>query len=585
MTLIDSNVGNNNVGVFLYRLIAPATGTHLISTSGLNASSQNNTFCGISFTNADQTTPEGTVAKVQSQGASSLSVSPASTTNDIMLGAAGFRNDTGTTTVSAGSGETDQNNQFKGTGASSIRGITVTKAGAASSTTLTETANASQPSAMSGLAIHGVTSSAGLVVSGNKVKSSGASAASAYWLSQTDGKAHLRIDTLPASGERISIVVRGATGQNGYRLDLVNVGGTISQKLVRVTSGAELTLATSATRTWTAGERVGIIISGATIKGYYLPVGGAPSTDTWPELTSGSDSTFTSSGRWGIEIIGTTVIADEWYYSSVIAPAPVGRSTLFPFRLKIKAFQRTLFPYTVGLAHVGLTRRTPYSLKNRIPGIRRTPYRIGLAVFAEDINVRCGSVTLELYNALGPLAYADDQNDFALYKLCCTIGGMLQEVEDLSRDLDGYPGWAKLVNLPTTPEGALDWLGQFAGVKPQGGLTYDQKVQRIAEHEGFARGTLGAIRSAGTLFLTGNKTVGITERFTSAYTLRVSTIPTETPYPQYTYLALIGQKPAGIVLTYVNFTGQTWLHLKQTYATWALATAHYANWDNLSKDI
>lgn len=147
-----------------------------------------------------------------------------------------------------------------------------------------------------------------------------------------------------------------------------------------------------------------------------------------------------------------------------------------------------------------------------------------------------GSAIDDLYEALKPLAYADPQNDYSLHKLVTSIAGQLQEIEDIARDQGDVPGWAGISHIPTTPEKFLPWLGQFIGVRPpikQPGET-DAVVEarhreKILAQVGFKRGTPAAMKASAQAFLTGTKTVYLTERDTSAYHLFVQTYESETP--------------------------------------------------------
>lgn len=73
-----------------------------------------------------------------------------------------------------------------------------------------------------------------------------------------------------------------------------------------------------------------------------------------------------------------------------------------------------------------------------------------------------------------------------------------------------------------------------------------------------------------TPLLTGNKTIFFEERSTSAYTITVITRTTETPDSDAVLRALMTQKPAGIILTYVTTAGRTFAEttaLGHTFAT------------------
>lgn len=197
----------------------------------------------------------------------------------------------------------------------------------------------------------------------------------------------------------------------------------------------------------------------------------------------------------------------------------------------------------------------------------------------------CGSVTEELYEALRPLAYDDANQDDALWTFCCAISGMIQDIEDLSRDDGDMPGWSKFVNLDDAPTYALDWLGQMVGVRPQGGLTVAQRRSRIFAKEGFNRGSPTAMRSAAQVYLTGTKTVLMYERDTSPYHISVSTYTSETPDVARVLAALQSQKPAGVQLSYSAVPGQTYAQLLANHATYTLVNSFYSNYGEVVNDL
>lgn len=196
----------------------------------------------------------------------------------------------------------------------------------------------------------------------------------------------------------------------------------------------------------------------------------------------------------------------------------------------------------------------------------------------------CGSVGEELYEALRPLAAEDAAHDYALWKFVCAIGGMLQDVEDLTRDQGPVPGWSTLMSAEQSPSYALDWLGQFVGVKPLASATLSQKRDRVADKEGFNRGSPSSLVAAARLYLIGNKTVNLSERDTSPYHLSVTTYTSETPDSSKVLAALMGQKPAGLVLTYSTLPGQSWGQLKSNHPTWANVKSFYATWNSVRND-
>jgi hypothetical protein len=107
---------------------------------------------------------------------------------------------------------------------------------------------------------------------------------------------------------------------------------------------------------------------------------------------------------------------------------------------------------------------------------------------------------------------------------------MYEEIIDFAYDTpDGYDGWTLLMDVTRVPSKAIDWLGQFVGVKPVEGLTDTQKIQRIIAREGFSRGTPAGMKAAAAIFLTGTKSVILYERDTSPYHMSVQTYRSETP--------------------------------------------------------
>lgn len=72
---------------------------------------------------------------------------------------------------------------------------------------------------------------------------------------------------------------------------------------------------------------------------------------------------------------------------------------------------------------------------------------------------------LELYAAVAPLTYGDaDANGWPLLRYSDALVQGGQQAATYGRDSGSLPGWAILANPATSPEEALDWLSQFAGV-------------------------------------------------------------------------------------------------------------------------
>jgi len=193
-----------------------------------------------------------------------------------------------------------------------------------------------------------------------------------------------------------------------------------------------------------------------------------------------------------------------------------------------------------------------------------------------------------LYAMLSPLAAADEDTGWSLLTYVNALGVMYQLIEDWVRDSEDGPGWSLLLDVNRCPPEALPWLAQFIGVRLVSGQTDAQDRQRILSTDGFQRGTRAAMIGAAQATLTGAKTVLFRERSGNpaqspeyAYILDVSTYTSQTPNPTLTLNALLGQKPAGIILNYTTTPGQTWQQLKDSGQTWAQVKAAYPTWNDV----
>lgn len=159
------------------------------------------------------------------------------------------------------------------------------------------------------------------------------------------------------------------------------------------------------------------------------------------------------------------------------------------------------------------------------------------------------------------------------------IGVMFEQVQEIVVDGD-QPGWTVPVTLSDAK--ALDWLGQFVGVRLAPGLTESQRRQAIDDVAGFRRGTPASLRGAAYRTLTGNRTVAFYERDGGdAYALTVITYVDETPDPAATEAAIRALKPAGIVLTYLCVDGQTYTQLLAGTTDYADVEATFADYIEL----
>ena len=190
-----------------------------------------------------------------------------------------------------------------------------------------------------------------------------------------------------------------------------------------------------------------------------------------------------------------------------------------------------------------------------------------------------GSFDSELYEDLGPLAWADPQNGYALAAYCGAIGTMFNPVRTLARADDmGNPGWSILLDINRCPTAYLPWLGQFVGVPVDSALTDAQQRSQIQNETGMSRGSVPTIISTAQKYLTGSQTVVVLERTPTPYSYTVITYTSETSNPTVVQNALTLAKPGGLKLTYLTVSGQVWAQLVANYATWAAVITAFPNW-------
>lgn len=148
-----------------------------------------------------------------------------------------------------------------------------------------------------------------------------------------------------------------------------------------------------------------------------------------------------------------------------------------------------------------------------------------------------GGFAEAIYEQVDPLTFAEAQLDYPLLKFLGALGQAFQQMDTLAFPGDGTPPWSALVDIDRIPDEGLPYLGQMIGVAVDTGLTFDQQRQQIRDHTSWQRGTPAALTKAIQMFLTGSKTVVITERDTSPYHFGITTYSDETP-PDITFADL-----------------------------------------------
>jgi hypothetical protein len=200
-------------------------------------------------------------------------------------------------------------------------------------------------------------------------------------------------------------------------------------------------------------------------------------------------------------------------------------------------------------------------------------------------------VAEELYSIISPLAFEDEENDWALLIFCEALIGAVQIVREYSipfwQGVRADINWQTILSIDDTRGEALRWLAQFVGVVivPQLVLENDNDLRDyIKSLPGFTRGSPNAMRAEISRFLTGNKTVIFRERYGGAYKLEVRTYTSETPDSAKVLSAIISQKPAGISLNYQALAGQEWQQLFTNYPTWNDVYNTYHDWQDVVED-
>jgi len=163
-------------------------------------------------------------------------------------------------------------------------------------------------------------------------------------------------------------------------------------------------------------------------------------------------------------------------------------------------------------------------------------------------------VTQRIYDSLEPLAKPDESLGWPLLAFINTMGEMFQPAADLIEDgPNGEPGWSVILDINRAYDEGLDYLAQFLGLHFYVGIDNLTKRQQIRDHVTWQRGTANSIIAAVRLFLTGTKTVVLTERDTSAYHLTVRIWQAEAPADTSALIRYVNQfaKPGGLQWTLV----------------------------------
>jgi hypothetical protein len=167
------------------------------------------------------------------------------------------------------------------------------------------------------------------------------------------------------------------------------------------------------------------------------------------------------------------------------------------------------------------------------------------------------------------------------------IGGMFSEVELYAIDEENDElGWAILLDPDRAPVQALPYLAQYVGERLPVGLDEAGMREWIKDSPNQRRGTIESIVRVAQRYLTGQRTVAISERSGTDVNpedyLIVQTYTSETPNPALTYADLRRDAvPADIVLTHNVMEGQAWQQVKTDNASWQVVKDSFPTWEDL----
>lgn len=186
-----------------------------------------------------------------------------------------------------------------------------------------------------------------------------------------------------------------------------------------------------------------------------------------------------------------------------------------------------------------------------------------------------------LYASLSPYTTQDEALGWPLLIYLGALGDELyQQMDDLGR---GTLGWGDVMNPDTCPVYALPWLGQLVGVVVDTTLSEANQRAQVKAAAGWQRGTPASIIAAIQRYLTGAQYVLLQERFGgNAYALNIVTHTSETPVDTTEMVeAAKAVIPAGMLVTFSTYLGQTYAQLKAGFATYAAVTIAYATYDDV----
>lgn len=210
-----------------------------------------------------------------------------------------------------------------------------------------------------------------------------------------------------------------------------------------------------------------------------------------------------------------------------------------------------------------------------------------------------------MYEQLDPFAkldLPDAQGRKHLWILCCAIGSMFNQVEDITNlRPDDLSGWADMVDVDRARPEWLEYVGMLVGVRLQTttdiysgagpqlgeGSTYalttpDQQRDWIRQRRRQARARPAALIEEMQYTLTGRQLVLLRERINSPWHWVVITVSSETPDPDSTNFVILSHKPAPDTFEHLIIETLLWFRVNELYDSYATVNATYASYYDLN---
>lgn len=197
-----------------------------------------------------------------------------------------------------------------------------------------------------------------------------------------------------------------------------------------------------------------------------------------------------------------------------------------------------------------------------------------------------GLVATELYASTAPLTYDEAARGYP-WALYLTSLGLELEDEMILTGGDGqHEPWTAMADPVRVPDTWLGVLAQWSGLRHRSSYSNAELRALIGPHApGLWRGTKDAMIAAARRFIGPDQPLYFEERANGdPYYLKLFTYTFSGGAPEQIEAALIGAKPAGIVLDYQQRVGQFYQMLCDRYATYADVNAAYDNYSDVTND-